>query len=149
MKIKNLLKAKLSNLIEARATVEDKFDAAMLSMSQEIMKRGEILAKLYELRALYAQRSEPVAGVDEKIAAVEAQIAALDESWEEARAKRDELVARLEIAERERDIMRGLAADKFTLGFSSSGAADVIQAAGAEIRKLEAQTRAFQTVAGV
>lgn len=118
-------------------------------MSQEIMKRSEILARLHELRALYTQQGKPSTEVDEKITAVETQIAALDKSWEEAKAKKGELLARLEIAERERDIMKELAAGKFTLGFSSSGTVDVIQAAEAEIRKLEAQTKAFQTVAGV
>lgn len=140
MSIKNLFKAKVINFTKKIATVQDRFDAAIYDMNDNILKLGDALSSLYHLQDIYKKTDRDTKSIDEKIKTVENKIREYGDKIEKVKSKRDELLSRLNIAQQEASIAKNLKKTKLSdLEFSSSS---ILEDCEKEIEKLEAEAKA-------
>lgn len=140
MSIKNLFKAKAVNFAKKIITVQDRFDAAIYDMNDNILKLGDVLSSLYHLQEIYKKTGRDTTSIDEKIKAVENKIREYGDKIEKVKNKRDELLSRLNIAQQEVSIAKNLKKSKLSdLEFSSN---DIIEDCEKEIEKLEMEAKA-------
>lgn len=151
MSIKNLFRAKVANFVNARATIEDKFAASLLNLSDTITKHGNVLSHLYQLQSLYKKSGQDTAAVNTKIKQVEAKIEQLDQAYKRANAKKAEMLNRLYIAQETYNISKTLVKDKYsgldyTVGDDTSS---IINDCENEISRLESMSKANDVIIGL
>lgn len=151
MSIKNLFRAKVANFVNARATIEDKFAASLLNLSDTITKHGNVLSHLYQLQSLYKKSGQDTAAVNTKIKQVEAKIKQLDHAYKRANAKKAEMLNRLYIAQETYNISKTLVKDKYsgldyTVGDDTSS---IINDCENEISRLESMSKANDVIIGL
>lgn len=151
MSIKNLFRAKVANFVNARATIEDKFAASLLNLSDTITKHGNVLSHLYQLQSLYKKSGQDTAAVNTKIKQVEAKIKQLDQAYKRANAKKAEMLNRLYIAQETYNISKTLVKDKYsgldyTVGDDTSS---IINDCENEISRLESMSKANDVIIGL